>query len=336
MNPFFSIILEVAGTTLPIFAVIAIGFFIKKRRLISEEHVPVLNRLTYNFGLSALVFIGITENKFSDIFNVRLLKVLFPAYFLYIAMVFLAFYFTKINIRTKSAIMVSSYRNNMAFIGIPILLYSFGSLSTAKASIVLAILLPLNIIMTAVFFQVFNVSLNSNPDGRNTAALNGQKSIVPGFSAIRLLKEIFLDPVIIAALAGLLISYFNLQLPVPIKNIFSILSDMAVPLALLSIGASFKFSHVKNNLKYLALISFSKLIIFPAIAMFFCFYVFKLPGLDSSVIVILFGTPIAVATYMQSAKYDTDRDFISSAIITSTIASAVTLSAWLFIIKMFF
>jgi predicted permease len=344
MNPFFNIILEVAGTTLPIFAVVAIGFFIKKRGLISEKHVPVLNRLTYNFGLSALVFIGITDNKFSDIFDVRLLKVLFPAYFIYIALVFVAFYFTKINIRTKSAIMVSSYRNNMAFIGMPILLYSFGNLASAKASIVIAILLPLNIIMTAVFYQVFKVSLNTAPDGRNAASsgpnaasANGQKSrIRSGFNVKRLLREIFLDPVIIAVLAGLLISYFNFQLPVPVKNIFSILSDMAVPLALISIGASFKFSHVKNNLKYLALISFSKLIVFPLIAMFFCFYVFKLGSLDASVIVILFGTPIAVATYMQSAKYDTDHDFISSAIITSTIASAVTLSVWLFIVKMFF
>ncbi len=336
MNPFFNTILEIAGTILPIFAVVAIGFFIKKRGLISEEHVPVLNRLTYNFGLSALVFIGITENKFSDIFNAKLLKVLFPAYFLYIAVVFLAFYFTKVNIRTKSAIMVSSYRNNMAFIGMPILLYSFGNLASAKASIVIAILLPLNIIMTAVFFQVFNVSLNTTPDEQNAAAANGQKSIARGFNVKRLLKEIFLDPVIIAVLAGLLISYFNFQLPIPVKNIFSILSDMAVPLALISIGASFKFSHIKNNLKYLALISVSKLIVFPVIAMFFCFYVFKLASLDASVIVILFGTPIAVATYMQSAKYETDHDFISSAIITSTIASSVTLSVWLFIVKMFF
>jgi predicted permease len=328
MNPFFKIILEVAATTLPIFAVIAIGFFIKKRRLISEEHVPVLNKLTYNFGLSALVFIGITENKFSDIFDVKLLKVLFPVYFIYIALVFLAFYFTKINIRTKSAIVVSSYRNNMAFIGMPILLYSFGNLAAAKASIVIAVLLPLNIIMTAVFFQVFNVSLNS--------AANGQNGIARGFNVKRLLKEIFLDPVIIAVAAGLLISYFNLHLPIPIKNVFSILSDMAVPLALISIGASFKFSHIKNNLKYLALISVSKLIVFPLIAMLFSFYVFKLASLDAAVIVILFGTPIAVATYMQSAKYDTDHDFISSAIITSTIASAVTLSAWLFIVKMIF
>jgi predicted permease len=338
MNPFFSIILEVAGTTLPIFAVVAIGFFIKKRSLIAEEHVPVLNRLTYNFGLSALVFSGITDNKFSDIFNVRLLKVLFPAYFIYIALVFLAFYFTKINIRTKSAIMVSSYRNNMAFIGMPILLYSFGNLASAKASIVIAILLPLNIIMTAVFYQVFNVSLNTAPDSINAASVNnGQKSINRGgFNVKRLLREIFLDPVIIAVLAGLLISYFNFKLPIPVKNIFSILSDMAVPLALISIGASFKFSHLKNNLKYLALISFSKLVVFPLIAMFFCYYVFKLGSLDASVIVILFGTPIAVATYMQSAKYDTDHDFISSAIITSTIASAVTLSIWLFIVKMIF
>jgi predicted permease len=335
MSPFFSIILEVAGTTLPIFVVIAIGFFIKKRGLISEEHVPVLNRLTYNFGLSALVFIGITDNKFSDIFDVKLLKVLFPAYFIYIALVFLAFYFTKINTRTKSAIMVSSYRNNMAFIGMPILLYSFGNLASAKASIVIAVLLPLNIIVTAVFYQVFKVSLNSDPGGPNAAA-NGQNSIVRGFNIKRLLREIFLDPVIIAVLAGLLISYFNLQLPIPVKNIFSILSDMAVPLALISIGASFKFSHVKKNLKYLALISVSKLIVFPLIAMFFSFYVFKLASLDASVIVILFGTPIAVATYMQSAKYDTDHDFISSAIITSTIASAVTLSVWLFIVKMLF
>jgi predicted permease len=343
MSPFFKIILEVAGTTLPIFAVIAIGFIIKKRGLISEENVPVLNRLTYNFGLSALVFIGITGNKFSDIFDVRLLKVLFPAYFIYIALVFLAFYFTKINTRTKSAIMVSSYRNNMAFIGMPILLYSFGNLAAAKASIVIAVLLPLNIIMTAVFYQVFKVSLNSGAGGPNAAAggpnaaaANGQNSIVRGSNAKRLSKEIFLDPVIIAVLAGLLISYFNLQLPIPVKNIFSILSDMAVPLALISIGASFKFSHVKKNLKYLALISISKLIIFPLIAMFFCFYVFRLASLDASVIVILFGTPIAVATYMQSAKYDTDHDFISSAIITSTIASAVTLSIWLFIVKMVF
>ena len=121
----------------------------------------MLNRLTYNFGLSALVFISVTENKFSDIFDVKLLKVLFPAYFIYIALVFLAFYFININTRTKSAIVISSYRNNMTFIGMPILLYSFGNLASAKASVVIAVLLPLNIIMTAVFFQVFNVSLNA-------------------------------------------------------------------------------------------------------------------------------------------------------------------------------
>ncbi len=328
MNSFLKIIIEVASTTLPIFAVVAVGFFIKKRGLISEEHVPVLNRLTYNFGLSALVFIGITGNKFSDIFDVRLLKVLFPVYFIYIALVFLAFYFTKINTRTKSAIVVSSYRNNMAFIGMPILLYAFGNLAAAKASIVIAVLLPLNIIMTAVFYQVFNISLN--------AAVDGNNNIARGFNIKRLLKEILLDPVIIAVAAGLVISYFNLPLPIPVKNIFSILSDMAVPLALISIGSSFKFSHIKNNMKYLALISFSKLVVFPLIAMIFSYYVFKLQSLDAAVIVILFGTPIAVATYMQSAKYDTDRDFISSAIITSTIASAVTLSVWLFIVKVVF
>ncbi len=333
MSSLLKIIIEVLGVTLPIFAVIAIGFFIKKRGVISDENVPVLNKLTYNFGLSALVFIQIAENKFSDIFDAKLLKVLFPTYFSYIIIIFFALFFTKINLRTRSAMIVSSFRNNMAFIGMPILLYAFGALASAKASIVIAFLLPLNVILTALFFQFFGMKGDSkNTDSKSNVEGNGNgRSRV---SIGRMLKEIFLDPVIIAVIAGLIISYFNVSLPKPVSSIFNILSDMAVPLALISIGASFKFSHVRNHLKYISIISAAKLILFPLISLMFSLYVFKLDSLDMSTLCILFATPVAVATYIQGQKYDTDTNFISSVIITSTIASAVSLTMWLFILKM--
>ncbi|MCL4417469.1 MAG: AEC family transporter [Actinobacteria bacterium] len=318
MNNFLRIILEVSGVTLPIFAVIAVGFFIKKKGIIQDQNVPFLNKLTYDFGLSSLVFLNIAENKLKEIFDIDILKVIFPTYFLFLIIVFLSFYFLKIKNKTKSAVIVSTFRSNMAFIGMPILLYAYGSLATAKASIIIACLLPLNILFTAFFLKLLNIQ---NRKDRKT----GIK---------RLVIEILTDPVIIAVAAGLIISYFSYEIPAPIFKFFEILSGIAVPLALISIGASFKFSHIKSNIKYLSLISFGKLILMPLLSLVFSIFIFRAGKLDRDIIALLFAMPLAVAAFIQSEKYNSDTDFVSSALIITTIISAVTITAWLFILKL--
>ena len=318
MNNFLKIFLEVIGVTLPIFAVIAVGFFIKKKGIIKDQHVPLLNKLTYNFGLSSLVFLNIAENKLKEIFDVNILKVIFPSYFIFLIIVFLSFYFLKIKNKRKGAVIVSTYRSNMAFIGMPLLLYAYGSLATAKASIVIACLLPLNILFTAFFLGLSNIQDSKD---RKT----GIKKLV---------IEIITDPVIIAVIAGLIISYFSYEIPAPIFKFFEILSSLAVPLALISIGASFKFSHIKSNIKYLSLISFGKLILMPLLSLVFSIFIFKVSKLDRDIICLLFAMPLAVATFIQSEKYNSDTDFVSSALIITTLISAVTITAWLFILRL--
>jgi len=320
MNNFLKIFLEVIGVTLPIFAVIAVGFFIKKKGIIKDQHVPLLNKLTYNFGLSSLVFLNIAENKLKEIFDVNILKVIFPTYFLFLIIVFLSFYFLKIKNQTKGAAIVSTYRSNMAFIGMPVLLYAYGSLATAKASIVIACLLPLNILTTALFLRLSNTQDSKGKDRKT-----GIKKLV---------IEIITDPVIIAVIAGLIISYFSYEIPAPIFKFFEILSSLAVPLALISIGASFKFSHIKSNIKYLSLISFGKLILLPLLSLVFSIFIFKVGKLDRDIICILCAMPLAVATFIQSERYKSDTDFVSSALIITTLISAVTITAWLFILKL--
>ena len=318
MKNFLKIILEVIGVTLPIFAVIAVGFFIKKKGIIKDQNVPFLNKLTYNFGLSSLVFLNIVENKLKEIFDVDILKVIFPTYFLFLIIVFLSFYFLKIKNKTKSAVIVSTFRSNMAFIGMPVLLYAYGSLATAKASIVIACLLPLNILFTAFFLKLLDI--HDSKDRKTDIK--------------KLVIEIITDPVVIAVIAGLIISYFSYEIPSPIFKFFEILSGIATPLALISIGASFKFSHIKSNIKYLSLISFGKLILMPLLSLVFSIFIFKIGNLDRDIIVLLFAMPLAVGTFIQSEKYNSDTDFISSALITTTLVSAVTITAWLFILRL--
>ncbi len=318
MNNFLRMILEVLGVTLPIFAVIAVGFFIKKKGIIKDQNVPFLNKLTYDFGLSSLIFLNIAENKLKEIFDVNILKVIFPTYFLFLIIVFLSFYFLKIKNKTKSAVIVSTFRSNMAFIGMPVLLYAYGSLATAKASIAIACLLPLNILFTVFFLKLLNIQDNKD---RKT----GIKKLV---------IEIITDPVIIAVAAGLIISYFSYEIPAPIFKFFEILSGIAVPLALISIGASFKFSHIKSNIRYLSLISFAKLILMPLLSLVFSIFIFKIGKLDRDIICLLFAMPLAVAAFIQSEKYKSDTDFVSSALIITTVISAVTITAWLFVLRL--
>jgi len=319
MPDFLKILLEVISITIPIFAVIAIGFLIKRKGVIKDEHVPLLNKLTYNFGLSALVFINITKYKLGEIFNLGIIKVIYSTFFITLVVVFLSFYFLKINNKTKGAVIVSSYRSNMAFVGMPVLLYAYSSLAAAKASVVIAFLMPLNIISAVLFFKFMDLR-----EQQNSRKINFWRVIL----------GIISDPVIIAVVIGLIISYFNFKIPDPVNKIFEILSGIAVPIALISIGASFKFSHIKNNVKYLSFISMIKLVIMPLIALILSIYVFRVEKLDRDIICILFGMPLAVATFIQSEKYSSDSDFISSALITTTIASAFTISAWLFVLKL--
>ena len=231
---------------------------------------------------------------------------------------FLLFYFLKIKNKTKGAAIVSTYRSNMAFIGMPVLLYAYGSLATAKASIIIASLLPLNILFTVFFLKLLDIQ-----DSK------GRKIEIK-----KLVIEIITDPVLIAVMAGLIISYFSYEIPAPIFKFFEILSGIAVPLALISIGASFKFSHIKSNIKYLSLISFGKLILMPLLSLVFSIFIFKVGNLDRDIICLLFAMPLAVATFIQSEKYNSDTDFVSSALITTTLISAVTITAWLFILKL--
>jgi len=51
VSNFLSILIEVLKTTLPIFIVIAIGYFIKVGNILKEEATEGLNKLAYYIGI---------------------------------------------------------------------------------------------------------------------------------------------------------------------------------------------------------------------------------------------------------------------------------------------
>ncbi|MCL5771171.1 MAG: AEC family transporter [Actinobacteria bacterium] len=317
MNFYIKTFLEVISVTIPIFSVIAIGYLFKNKGIIRETAVPALNKIAYYLGLTALVFTSIVKYNLKEIFNIGIVKTLYVTFAIFIVIVFLIVYFLKINKKTKGAFAISAFRCNMAFIGIPIIVSAFGEVAAAKTAIIIGFMTPVNIIFAIIFLKVLGGETGKNNYGK-------------------LLIDFIKDPLLIASILAIIISYFKIVIPKPVMDLLNILAGLAVPLALLTIGASFKLSHLKKNLKLLAPASFLKLIIEPAIAFFIGRYLFNISAVDISITVILFAMPLAVAAYIMGKEYDSDSDFISSSLIISTVSSAFTLTLWLFFMKIMF
>lgn len=312
---FLIIVLEIIQITAPIFVVIAIGYFLRYKEIIKEESSATLNKIAYNIALPALFFLSITSYKLDEIFNTGIIKVIFTTYVLFILIVFLLNFTFKVNKKTRGALIVASFRCNMAFIGFPIVLSAFGGLAMAKASLMVAFLVPANIIISILIFKF---------SGRRTE----------GSGIKKLFIDLVTDPLIIAVVLAIFFSYFEFKLPLALTGVLDIFSGMAVAIALLSIGASFKFLHLKNNIKLISYISFNKLLLLPVIAFIISTYIFKIDSFDRNIICILFSTPLALAAYIMAKELRSDDELLSSALILTTVVSAVTIPGWLLFLRL--
>ena len=317
MNFYLKTFLDVISVTVPIFSIIAIGYLFRSKGIIRETAVPELNSIAYYLGLTTLVFTSIVKYDLKEIFDIGIIKTLYTTFAIFIVIIFFAVYFLKINNKTKGAMAVSSFRCNMAFVGIPIIISAFGDVAAAKTAIIIAFMTPVNVIFAIIFFKV----LGGDEKKKNYG---------------RFLLDFIRDPILIASVLGILVSYFRLIIPAPIMNLLNILAGLAVPLALLTIGASFRLSHIMKNLKLLIPASVLKLLVEPFIAFIIGRYLFKIEAVNLSITVILFAMPLAVAAYIMGKEYGSDSDFLSSSLIISTVSSAFTLTLWLFIMKIIF
>ena len=312
---YLNMLLEVMQITAPIFVIIAIGYFLRFKEIIKEDNAAILNKLAYNIALPALLFLSITRYSLSEIFNADIVKVIYTTYAIFIILVFIFNFTFKVNKKTRGALVVASFRCNMAFIGFPIIISAYGGLAMAKASLIVVFLVPANIILSIIIFK-FSGGISEG---------SGRKKLLIG---------LITDPLIIAVALAILLSYFEVNLPIAITGVLDIFSGMAVPIALLSIGASFKFLHLKINIKILSFISFNKLLLLPMIAFIISTYVFKINSFDRNIICILFSTPLAVAAFIMAKTHRSDVNLLSSALILTTMISAITISVWLLFLRL--
>jgi predicted permease len=140
------------------------------------------------------------------------------------------------------------------------------------------------------------------------------------------------NPIIIGIFLGLPFSIFGISIPViPLKAVTSI-AQTATPIALLVVGAGFEGAKAIKKIKLTAVATFIKLVLLPLI--FFPFAIaFGFRGSELVAILIMLGSPTTVTCYIMAKNMGNDEVLSSSIVVMATLLSSVTLTGWIFVLK---
>ena len=299
-----------ANVIIPVFLLILVGMFSHRKGLIDDAFITTSSKVVFTLALPASLFSVVYRTDFGSLFDGKLYLLLFAGT---MAGFFLSWAVTGIFCSgddQKGAFVQASMRGNLAIFGLAIIERALPERSSATAAGLLAFLIPLYNIL-AVF------------------ALTGWKK--SGNRKERLKKQvrnIVLNPLIIAIVLGIIFSLLKLHLPVLIETSLTYLSRMTLPLALLGIGGTLKISGLKSRwLPTLGAVGF-KLIFTPLIVLAAAIP-FKLDGEILAVVFILAGSPTAVSSFAMAGALNNDTELSADVITVTTLFSLLTIGGGL-------
>ena len=297
----------VFSSLFPVFSLLLLGCLLKQMKFTNDLFLKVSDRLVYFIFFPALLFWKIGSAETGDFINWDLcLAVVMSIAIIYIISA-LALKLFNISDYKAGSFSQSCYRFN-TYIGMAIVFYAYGEAGVQHFGILIGIAIP--------FINVLAVSTLIWYSGKTTAS---------GSRLSIFFKEILTNPLVLACAAGLLYARTLGSFPVYIENTLRLMSAVALPLALISIGGALTLKSLKGNLAIASIASIIKLVFLPLVG-FGILTVLQVSGLPLKVGIIFLTLPTSASIYVLSSQLNSDTELASAAIVLSTILSFVSLS----------
>ncbi|MCR9256327.1 MAG: AEC family transporter [Alphaproteobacteria bacterium] len=294
--------------TLPIFIVIGLGFFARKRAWIPESVVPGFNVYVFYFAMPALVISTIARQDPETLIQ--------PAFFT-------AWFSTSLIMFGLSALILglvfrerldgmaiagqTASVGNIGFLGLPLVLQAFGPEAAGPIAITLVsdliFMLPLSILI-----------------------LEFSKGGGAGWAAAGMaLRRAVLNPFLLSIVAGVSLAFSGLALPGPLELMLDFLAGAAGPTALFALGITLGGKRVEGDRAPMAVLTCLKLIVHPALA-YFLMVSLGVTGLALQAGVVLAALPAAGNVFVIAEQYGVRVRRASAVVFLSTALAVVTMT----------
>ena len=297
----------VLNSLFPIFVLLLLGSVLKQQGLTDTLFLKTADKLIYYFFFPIMLFWKIGGASFEQGIDWSFCFASLCALLTMFVLSAIAIKLFRISTFQAGSFSQSCYRFN-TYIGVAVILNSLGPEGMKYFGIVIGFAIPL--------INVFAVSTLIWFSGEEIGV--AKRLSIAG-------RALVSNPLILGCLAGIVYSRLVGWFPVFIDNSLSLISMVALPLALLSIGGSLTFAGVRGNLWVSCLAALLKLVALPTIGYLF-FYLFGVTGVPFKVGLIFFSLPAATSIYVLSSQMNSDTELASSAIVISTLLSFFSIS----------
>jgi len=289
-----------------LFIYILVGVYLKKKSIITKDNQQKFIDMILQVLMPCMIF-----NSFQQEITYDVIKkagiVIGIAFAIAIAALLLGkiLYF-KYPYSKRSIMQYGTIVNNAGFAGLPLAGEVFGDVGLFYASFFL--------IPNRIFMWSAGISLFENTDRKTK------------------IKNVLLNPNIIAVELGLIRCVLNLQLPYILDYSVEKLGNTVSPFSMIVIGAILADVDIKTVFdKSVFFIAGVRLLLLPLLTIGIV-SIFHLDEIISGVALILTAMPVGTTTALLAVKYNADVDFASKCVFVTTMLSLITVPLLMFFI----
>jgi len=313
----------------PIVLMVVIGYILKKLGFMNERFAKEANRLVFRIFMPVMLFV--------KIYGMQDLSTIDLGFILYALAALLIVFFLSIPAsiaiarqkNRRGVLIQAAVRSGYSLIGIPLAESLYGEAGAAAATILSAAAIPLFNVLAVISLVAIGNDGKEKPSPKTIILDIIKNPLILGIAAA----------LVCVAVRGVFVNVgieFRISNITPVMNVLQYLSNLAIPLALLVLGAQFEFSAVSALKREIIWGTLIRTVIVPALTIGVAYFFFddRFGPAHFATFVAAFATPVAVPSVPMVQEMGGDVTLAGQLVVWSTLASAFTVFAFTFLLRL--
>ena len=302
----------------PLVIFMALGFGLKKWIKLQDKTLEQMNKLVYSVFLPLTLFRTVYATDISEIFDIKIILYAVGTLILYYVILFFSVPKIEKEPRNCSVMIQGGYRSNHALFGLTVVTAIFGDTNLGMAGILSAIVVILFNFLAILTFEAFQ---KDKPDIKEVCVKTGRGCVK--------------NPLIIALIIGFLFLVVRMQIPAFklsgfIEKTVRDLANVATPLALIVLGATFQFDNLRKYAKQTAFVTLVRLVVIPVLFLFPAALLLGVRDVNLVVLMSMYGSPAAVSSFTMANALGGNGKLAGLIVVVTSIFSVITVFLWIF------
>ncbi len=306
---------HILSITLPIYLIVLLGWLAARRDFFSKADLRVLGKFVVHIALPALLFKALASRPLNEVLDAGyLMAVALGSLAIFAAVFAWARFGRHAEPAAASMQAMGSSFSNTGYIGYPIALQFMGPV----AGVALALnMLVENLLMLPLILTMAEARRGS---GRRWYQVLGQT-----------LWSLRRNPMVLAILLGFAVAWVGLPLPAPLWKTIDMMALASTAVALFVVGGSLAGLSTQGLARDVSRVAFAKLLLHP-LAVYGALWLVPATSPELRVLAVTLAAMPMLGIYPILAQKFGLEGPCAAALLGTTVAAFVTLSAWLWLL----